>query len=275
MFLTATLTTFIRKLIKHEVGKIKFIQPSYRNRSDRKILEQKRHPLVVLGGNVLSNVDLIAREAMKAQCTLVVCNHVPTAQEVYRALRDKMKGIVLLHSQFARRDRNNIEYELLRSKLSKDDGRYKPLPRILVATQVVEVSLDLDFQQGFTEPAAIDALVQRMGRINRYAAQQQPAKVYIFEKQRSSDKNVYSEELRDNSVAVLTSLPMPLSEEDLNDAADCIYGNGYKGDDKKDYKDGLNYKPLKYWKKYLVAGTDREDWIREIIDEKDGSRVAT
>lgn len=51
-------------------------------------------------------------------------------------------------------------------------GRYKPPPKILVATQVVEVSLDLDFQQGFTEPAAIDALVQHMGRINRYAVQQ-------------------------------------------------------------------------------------------------------
>jgi CRISPR-associated endonuclease/helicase Cas3 len=226
MFLTATLPTFIRKLIKHEVAEIKFIQPSYRNRSDRKILEQKRHTLVVLGGNVLSNVDLIVREAMKAQCTLVVCNHVPTSQEVYRALRDKMKGIVLLHSQFARRDRNNIEYELLRSKLSKDDGRYKPLPRILVTTQVVEVSLDLDFQQGFTEPAAIDALVQRMGRINRRAEQQRPAKVRIFEKQFSSDNTVYSEELRDKSLDVLTGLPMPLSEEELNHAADRIYGNG-------------------------------------------------
>ena len=46
----------------------------------------------------------------------------------------------------------------------------KPIPKILVSTQVVEVSLDLDFQQGFTESAAIDALVQRMGRINRYAS---------------------------------------------------------------------------------------------------------
>ena len=64
---------------------------------------------------------------------------------------------------------------------------------------------------------------------------------------------------------------MPLSEEDLSNAADLIYGSGYKGNDKKDYKDGLNYKPLKYWIKYLLAGTDREDWIREIIDEKDGS----
>ena len=78
----------------------------------------------------------------------------------------------------------------------KDHRRYKPLPKILVATQVVEVSLDLDFQQGFTEPAAIDALVQRMGRINRYAAQQQPALVRILEKQFSSDNTIYHESWR-------------------------------------------------------------------------------
>jgi CRISPR-associated endonuclease/helicase Cas3 len=272
MFLTATLPSFIRKLIKSEFRdvdcEIDFIQPSYRNEGDRKILEQKRHIIdPPVKGNILSNIDLIVREAKKAQSTLIVCNHVPTAQRVYRALMYKLKDVFLLHSQFARSDRNDKENRLLRSKLPKNDEHYEPLPKVLVATQVVEVSLDLDFQQGFTEPAPIDALVQRMGRINRYAAQQQPAKVHIFQKQLSSDRNVYSEELCDNSLTVLTSLPMPLSEEDLNDAADRIYGNGYKGDDKDDYEDGLNYKPLKHWEQYLVAGTDREDWIHEVIDE--------
>ena len=37
----------------------------------------------------------------------------------------------------------------------------------MVATQVVEVSLDVDFEQGFFEVAPIDAIIQRMGRINR------------------------------------------------------------------------------------------------------------
>ena len=42
-------------------------------------------------------------------------------------------------------------------------------------------------------------------------------------------------------------------------------------DDKERYEDGLNYNPLKHWKKYLIAGTDREHWVHEIIDKKDGS----
>ena len=274
MFLTATLPTFIRKLIKHELGfgEIDFIQPSYRNETDRKILEQKRHTVEAVDGDILSNssIDRIAKEAAKAASTVVVCNHVPTAQEVYRALKDKVKGTVLLHSQFARRDRNDIEKELLLSKLPKDNNLYKPLPKILVSTQVVEVSLDLDFQQGFTEPAPIDALVQRMGRINRYAAQLQPAKVRIFVEQFSSDNTVYSEDLRDKSLGVLTGLPMPLSEEELSHAADRVYGNGYSAADKAEYEDGLNYRRLKHWKRYLVAGTN-QDWIDQVIDEKEGT----
>jgi CRISPR/Cas system-associated endonuclease/helicase Cas3 len=38
----------------------------------------------------------------------------------------------------------------------------KKLPKILVSTQVMEVSLDIDFEQGFTEPAPIDAIVQEL-----------------------------------------------------------------------------------------------------------------
>jgi CRISPR-associated endonuclease/helicase Cas3 len=113
-----------------------------------------------------------------------------------------------------------MENELLRSKLPPNNSLYKRLPKILVSTQVVEVSLDLDFEQGFTEPAPIDAIVQRMGRINRYAAHPQPAMVRIFTKQLSKDNMVYTKELREKSLTVLTGLPKPLTEEELNDAAD-------------------------------------------------------
>jgi CRISPR-associated endonuclease/helicase Cas3 len=66
--------------------------------------------------------------------TLVICNHVPTAQAVYRKLSKRVKDTRLLHSRFTRKDRNDKEQELSK------------LPKILVATQVVEVSLNLDFE---------------------------------------------------------------------------------------------------------------------------------
>jgi hypothetical protein len=80
-----------------------------------------------------------------------------------------------------------------------------------------------------------------MGRM-----QLQPAKARIFVEQFSNDNTIYSEELRDKSLGVLTGLPMPLSEEELNHAAELVYGNGYNADDKAEYEDGLNYKQLKH-----------------------------
>jgi CRISPR-associated endonuclease/helicase Cas3 len=270
MFLTATLPTFLRKLIEREIPLVDFIQPSYANASDKLILEQKRHTVEAVPGNILmeSSIGMIAREAAKARSTLVVCNHVVTAQQVYRALKDN--DAVLLHSRFTRRDRNSMENELLRSKRKPDDPLYKRLPKILVATQVVEVSLDLEFEQGFIEPAAIDALVQRMGRINRYASQPRPAKIRIFTEQYSPDNRIYSKELRNDSLKVLTGLPMPLSEEDLNAAADDVYGSGYNADDQAKYKQGLDYEQLKEFKRCLVAGTS-ENWIDVAIEKNEGT----
>ena len=258
MFLTATLPTFLRRLIEAEITEIGFIEPSISNPNDRKILEQKRHIISEIGGSIMDNIDLIASEAQKAESTLVVCNHIPTAQAVYTALRDKVSDTVLLHSQFTRKDRNKKENDL-RDRL----------PKILVSTQVVEVSLNLDFEQCFTEPADIDALVQRFGRVNRYGIRK-PARIGIFTEQLSKSNKIYSQNLRDKSLKTLISLQMPLSEEGLNIAADEVYGSGYNGEDLTDYQSGLNYPGLKNWEDCLTAGTS-ENWINKVIDEKEGT----
>jgi CRISPR-associated endonuclease/helicase Cas3 len=135
-----------------------------------------------------------------------------------------------------------------------------------VSTQVVEVSLNLDFDQGFTEPAPIDATVQRMGRINRYAALTSPALVRIFTKQLNKDNKVYDEDLRDRSLQVLSALPKPLGEEDLNDAADHVYGKGYNSKKQTEYEEGLRSVKIKS----IVAGTHR-DWVEDIIKDDEGS----
>jgi hypothetical protein len=63
---------------------------------------------------------------------------------------------------------------------------------------------------------------------------------------------------------------MPLSEEDLNHAAERVCGNNYNADDKAEYEDGLNYRRLKHWERYLVAGTN-QDLIDRVMDGKDGT----
>lgn len=57
----------------------------------------------------------------------------------------------------------------------------------------------------------------------------------------------------------------------MNYAADVrIYGKGYSPDNQEDYEEALNYPHIKKFKRYLVAGTN-QDWIDDVIDEKEGS----
>ena len=65
-------------------------------------------------------------------------------------------------------------------------------------------------------------------------------------------------------------MPHPLGEEELNQAADRIYGKGYSIENQLRYEEGLNYSRLKNFKQSLIAGTDHE-WIEEVIEEKEGT----
>jgi CRISPR-associated endonuclease/helicase Cas3 len=80
----------------------------------------------------------------------------------------------LLHSRFKRRDRDEIEKTLLRRWQTGTPHH----PGLLVATQCVEVSLDLDFDTLHTSAAPLEALLQRFGRVNRVGARD-PAAVTV------------------------------------------------------------------------------------------------
>ena len=71
----------------------------------------------------------------------------------------------MLHGRFTAGDRAGKEAELARRVGTA--SRVESGGTVLVATQVVEVSLDVDFDVLFTDPAPIEALVQRFGRVNR------------------------------------------------------------------------------------------------------------
>ncbi|SEG48519.1 CRISPR-associated helicase, Cas3 family [Thermomonospora echinospora] len=98
---------------------------------------------------------------------LVVANNIKDAQHLFDELApvagDDSDAAVLLHSRFRRKDRLNIE-ERLRTRYGTGGDRR---PGLVVATQVVEVSLDVDFDMLFTSAAPLEALLQRFGRVNR------------------------------------------------------------------------------------------------------------
>lgn len=94
---------------------------------------------------------------------LIVCNRVPRSQELFNLLDDRYPEVekMLIHSRFKRGRRSELEVRL------KDDLNESGKACIVVATQVVEVSLDISFDLMITDAAPIDALIQRFGRINR------------------------------------------------------------------------------------------------------------
>lgn len=102
-------------------------------------------------------------------CALVVRNTVRRAQETYEQLRDVFGDDVSLnHARFTIADRLAKDADLLRRfgpPRSKPD---RPHRAIVVATQVVEQSLDVDFDVLITDLAPIDLLLQRMGRLHRH-----------------------------------------------------------------------------------------------------------
>lgn len=118
-------------------------------------------------------------------CTAVICNTVDRAQEVYLALKPYFSGLAddeqpvldLLHARYLFGERKKREERcLLRfgrkgGKVQCEDGEHevrRPNRAVLVATQVIEQSLDLDFDLMVTDMTPIDLLLQRAGRMHRH-----------------------------------------------------------------------------------------------------------
>lgn len=136
----------------------------------------------------MEDPDRIASLAIEASknggCICVILNTVKAAQDVYRSIKS-LNGdgidILLFHSRFRACRRDEIEKKALemfdkRSLLpEKDPGHtIRPKRAILVATQVVEQSLDLDFDEMITEIAPIDLILQRSGRLHRHDRKDRP-----------------------------------------------------------------------------------------------------
>lgn len=131
----------------------------------------RRHRLHLLNRDLLSGEVLaqINERARSGQSVLVVATTVKRAQQIYEELIGRLDGeiqVELLHSKFCARHRFAKERKLMELAATGQDRRSLQ-SFILVATQVVEVSLDVDFDVLFSDPAPLEALLQRFGRVNR------------------------------------------------------------------------------------------------------------
>jgi CRISPR-associated endonuclease/helicase Cas3 len=118
----------------------------------------------------------LLQRARAGECVLWVRNTVREAQEAFRALRcenhEDGPSITLLHSRFPQFRREELE-SLWLERLGKESAS-RPNGCVLVATQVVEQSVDIDADYLVTDLAPTDMLLQRLGRLWRHARANRP-----------------------------------------------------------------------------------------------------
>lgn len=118
---------------------------------------------------------LLEQELSDGGCAVVIRNTVREAQETYDAVK-KVFGrdqTTLLHSRFLAAERAARD-RLMLELFGKDGGR-RPARHVVVATQVIEQSLDVDFDLMLTDPAPMDLVLQRIGRLHRHDRGNRPA----------------------------------------------------------------------------------------------------
>ena len=112
-------------------------------------------------------LDEVVQAARQGRAVLYIRNTVDDALDAWRTLHQRGVAATVFHARYALADRQTIEREVV----ARFDRNSKPAARegqVLVATQVVEQSLDLDFDVMVTDLAPIDLLIQRAGRLRRH-----------------------------------------------------------------------------------------------------------
>lgn len=233
MIMTATLPRIYKDKL-NEFG-IKFQTAEF-------ISDKIRHRIKLEESDISDSVDKIIEKG-KNKKVLVIANTVDKATEIYRKICENCDvevSVKLLHSMFNNNDRSLKEEEI--KKFTDEDNHESG---IWVSTQIVEASLDVDFDYLFTEMSTLDSQFQRYGRCyrKRVYSSSEP-NVFIFCDNVSGVKYVYDEEIFNLSIKLLKPYDNNFLKEDVKVAlVDKLYS-----------KDMLN--GTEFYKKFMKACED-------------------
>lgn len=170
----------------------------------------KRHRMVLLQDNEFDFEKI--KELSKTKKVLVICNTVKRAQSVTEELQKSNTSVRLLHSAYLKKHRKKLEQEIM--EFAPGGGIKNTQTGLWVSTQIVEASLDIDFDVLFTEMCSVDSLQQRMGRVYRgrwYDLGDMP-NIYVLNNY-SGYGNVVDKEIYDYSLNAVEHFNGELLEE--------------------------------------------------------------
>ena len=202
MIMTATLP----RIYKDELEKmnIKFEYNEF-------IKPEKRHLIKLQNQEILENINDICQKG-KMSKVLVIANTVDKAIEIYSKIKEQEDiSVNLLHSRYILRDRNEKEKQIKNFSNSEENHG------IWISTQIVEASLDIDFDYLYTEMSTLDSLFQRMGRCYRkreYKTKEPNIYIYIKNATGIGKNNVYNEQIHEKSIELLEKYNNQLLDEE-------------------------------------------------------------
>ncbi|VVB87665.1 CRISPR-associated nuclease/helicase Cas3 [uncultured archaeon] len=202
MLMSATLPEYFINLFSKALTNVSMIR-------DETLLNSCRNHYQIFDKIIDDAIPDIEKSVNKGIKTLVVVNNVAKCQELYNKLEHLHP--MCYHSKFILKDRKEKEKDIDNQKL-------------LIATQVVEVSLDIDFDVMFCECAPPDAIVQRAGRVNR-RREKSDSWISIF-KASDISKKIYDPEdsgLLTRSFEIFKNSPEKLTENDLIKIVEDVY----------------------------------------------------
>lgn len=114
-------------------------------------------------------IDELGAALARGGCAGVIVNTVKRAQQTARAVRERLPGkeVILAHSRFTAADRIEREARIT-ARLGKRGTEAERDGLIVVGTQVLEQSLDIDFDILVSDLCPMDLLLQRIGRLHRH-----------------------------------------------------------------------------------------------------------
>lgn len=136
-----------------------------------------RHKLSINDNSLDNDIENIINKASSSK-VLVILNTIDKANELYLKIKEKnVENVNVLHSRFIKNDRSNKENSIINfSKEREKTG-------IWITTQIVEASLDIDFDYLFTEMSTLDSLFQRCGRCYRSREyEKNEPNIYVYNK---------------------------------------------------------------------------------------------
>ncbi|OFG22017.1 CRISPR-associated helicase/endonuclease Cas3 [Listeria monocytogenes] len=252
--MTATLPGIVTDLLL-ENG-VDFVQPE-----EKFVSSRIRHSMEMVHTEIESE---FIKPFFNNNRILVICNTISKAKKIYSELKDHFQGeeIHLIHSQFIKRDRSAKEKAIF-----KDGQKDSTKKCIWVATQVVEASLDIDFDLLFTELSDVNGLFQRMGRCYRNRALDVDTNVYVFDggaKVCSGVGTFIDKLIFENSKTILNEHVGVLTEEKKMELVEQVYSTEALSGSEfyKELIRTINY--VKAFESYLMDKADVRRRFRNI-----------